>query len=102
MNVILNELFPLDIANNSFKYCIHPTAEIIKPLFCQTCHRRKLKCGKCSAPICCICEECGSISCCMYCQTCFNYYKNLLYEQQHTIIIHDISHIINININIIN
>ena len=95
---ILNQIFTPDISNNIFKFLIHPTAEIIKPLFCQTCYRRKLKCSRCDRPTCFSCEMCGSISESMYCEKCFDYYKDLLFKQQNLIVIHNITHFVNIHI----
>ena len=82
INNILNELFTTDISNHIFRLLIHPAAEIIKPLFCQTCHRRMNKCNRCDAAICIICHQCGSISDAMYCYECFEFYlKNITQTQ---------------------
>ena len=92
----LNKL-PHELHWNVIKYLSHPTTELVKPFFCQTCYKQKLKCYKCDVPICFSCEECGSITSCMYCSKCFEYYTQLLHEPN-LIIIHNITHIININI----
>ena len=94
---ILDELFPPGVANHIFRFLVHPTAEIIKPLFCRTCHRRINKCSKCDKPTCFGCDLCGSISEAMYCETCFDHYKQKISEQQLIIVIHNISVMININ-----
>ena len=94
---ILNQFFLPEISHNILKFCIHPTAELIKPLVCQKCYKRKLKCYKCNVPMCFTCEPCGSITSCMYCAKCFEFYKQLLNESN-LIVINNITHIININV----